>query len=341
MVDSGPENRRCPNRYCNQTDCTEFSTCRYCGTAYDTVAHELLEEQSSADGSRPTSAGSSMDLIKLAAISFTLIVVVALQYVMTQPPPGWQTTLAHVSQINGYFVDNTGLKATLNSMNRRNTLLVHSTVTYKFDVGGKQYQHTMRSFYLSFRWKALDPSQYNSLYIYYDPSDPDRSTAPSVGREFTQMTAMNYVVAAIAAALGFVIFPAMDASIGVRAPGVGDRIINMSAASWALCGFIVLYLAFMMSVDNFRVLLPHPVQDIKEASETLGKDASNYDALMKRAEAYQVGFNSSRAIADYTSAIAIRSGSAEAYQKRADVYEAMGDMDNARKDRETAARLNH
>jgi len=80
---------------------------------------------------------------------------------------------------------------------------------------------------------------------------------------------------------------------------------------------------------------------IKKETAVLATDPRNYDALVQRADAYWTQFQMNQALADYTAAISLRPQSPDAYEKRATSYEAMGNYDLAKKDRDTAKSLAH
>ena len=80
-------------------------------------------------------------------------------------------------------------------------------------------------------------------------------------------------------------------------------------------------------------------QDIQSASATLASDPKNYDAYIKRGDAYWTKTLMNDALTDYTSAIAINPNGADAYDKRANIYDAMTSYDLAKKDRDKAASL--
>ncbi|HEY9790729.1 MAG TPA: hypothetical protein V6D22_10045 [Candidatus Obscuribacterales bacterium] len=78
---------------------------------------------------------------------------------------------------------------------------------------------------------------------------------------------------------------------------------------------------------------------IRQESAFLETNPNNYDAYMKRGYAYYTMFNSDKALADYTSAIALKPYLAEPYKQRAIVEYSLGQNDLAKQDEATASRL--
>ena len=80
---------------------------------------------------------------------------------------------------------------------------------------------------------------------------------------------------------------------------------------------------------------------LRTSADALKKNPADYDALMKRGDAYITMFQANLAVGDFTAAIALRPKSADAYLKRAAAYEALGEQALAQKDRDTANSLGH
>jgi len=78
---------------------------------------------------------------------------------------------------------------------------------------------------------------------------------------------------------------------------------------------------------------------IEKENAAIAVHGSNYDDLIKRADAYWTQLKTPQAIADYTAALSLRPRSREAYEKRAIAYDAMGNYDLAKQDRTAAADL--
>jgi multidrug transporter EmrE-like cation transporter len=79
--------------------------------------------------------------------------------------------------------------------------------------------------------------------------------------------------------------------------------------------------------------------DIRRDTSAVHANASDFDALVRRGDAYWASFDCKHAVDDYTNALKLRPDAAEVYRKRATVEEAMMHSDEAAKDWEMAKRL--
>jgi hypothetical protein len=82
-------------------------------------------------------------------------------------------------------------------------------------------------------------------------------------------------------------------------------------------------------------------QTITDSNAALQANPKDFDALVKRGDAYMVVFRTDKAVEDYTAAIALRPKSAELYRKRAAAYDALSNADGAKQDIEAAKALEH
>lgn len=80
-------------------------------------------------------------------------------------------------------------------------------------------------------------------------------------------------------------------------------------------------------------------QTIEQSTEELKKNPSNYAALVARGDGYWTEGMMPQALSDYTGAINAHPDIPEAYEKRALIYDAMGEYGKSKKDRDTAADL--
>jgi tetratricopeptide (TPR) repeat protein len=109
-------------------------------------------------------------------------------------------------------------------------------------------------------------------------------------------------------------------------------------------GFFLFYLVAKVALNMWtgtaiRGTVGDAKTTIRQETALLDSNPNNYDAYMKRGYAYYTMFNSDRAVADYTSAIALKPYLAEPYKKRAMVEYALGQNDQAQKDEATASHL--
>jgi hypothetical protein len=85
-----------------------------------------------------------------------------------------------------------------------------------------------------------------------------------------------------------------------------------------------------------KKVLDSAQETVAKETQVLATDGRNYDALIQRGDAYWTLLKGELAIADYTSAIAVRPQSPETYEKRAIVYDSVGKTDLAQNDRDAA-----
>jgi Tfp pilus assembly protein PilF len=78
---------------------------------------------------------------------------------------------------------------------------------------------------------------------------------------------------------------------------------------------------------------------ITNNSNVLTSDPTNYNALVSRGDAHYTRMEMGAALTDYDSAISVNPKDAEAYEKRAIIYDAMGNYPLAAKDRDNASNL--
>lgn len=112
--------------------------------------------------------------------------------------------------------------------------------------------------------------------------------------------------------------------------------------------FIVLLFCcvFLKPIRNLAVrLATHAVitdsaGTISSATRELQANPSDYNALLKRADAESVLFRSDKALADCNAAINLRPNDRQGYLARAHVYESLGQMDQAANDQTRANALN-
>jgi len=78
---------------------------------------------------------------------------------------------------------------------------------------------------------------------------------------------------------------------------------------------------------------------IKTETDVLSADPQNYDALIKRGDAYWATEETKLAFDDYSSAIKANPALPIAYEKRAIMYDAMSNFESAKQDRQTAKSL--
>ncbi len=83
-------------------------------------------------------------------------------------------------------------------------------------------------------------------------------------------------------------------------------------------------------------VLANASDDINSATFAIGRNPKDYGAYLKRGDGYWTKSMMNEALTDYTSAIAISPMSPDAYDKRAIIYDALGQSDQANKDRESA-----
>jgi tetratricopeptide (TPR) repeat protein len=104
---------------------------------------------------------------------------------------------------------------------------------------------------------------------------------------------------------------------------------------------VVLVIAPIFSVARnsiVRYMVNQNASIIEETGRTLKQDPSNLDAHLRRAKALAALFLYWDAANEYGKAIQLRP-SAELYNKRAEMYEYAGGGDQAKQDREMAAKL--
>ncbi len=85
-----------------------------------------------------------------------------------------------------------------------------------------------------------------------------------------------------------------------------------------------------------KKVLDSAQETVTKETQVLATDGRNYDALIQRGDAYWALLKGESAIADYTTAIAVRPQSPEIYEKRAIVYDSVGKTDLAQSDRDAA-----
>jgi tetratricopeptide (TPR) repeat protein len=81
-------------------------------------------------------------------------------------------------------------------------------------------------------------------------------------------------------------------------------------------------------------------QSIETQTKILEKNPGDYAALVARGDSYWTKGLLPQALTDYSSAINADPNILSAYEKRALIYDAMGNYDRSKQDRETAAKLN-
>lgn len=80
-------------------------------------------------------------------------------------------------------------------------------------------------------------------------------------------------------------------------------------------------------------------ETIETQTKVLEKNPADYEALVSRGDAYWTEGMMSQAFVDYSSAINANPNIPAAYEKRAIIFDAKGEYDHAKKDRDTAADL--
>ena len=83
-------------------------------------------------------------------------------------------------------------------------------------------------------------------------------------------------------------------------------------------------------------MLESAARTIKASNETLEQHPEDYAALVARGDGYWTEGVMAQALIDYSSAVNARPDIPEAYEKRALIYDAMGEYDKSKKDRDTA-----
>jgi tetratricopeptide (TPR) repeat protein len=78
-------------------------------------------------------------------------------------------------------------------------------------------------------------------------------------------------------------------------------------------------------------------RNVNNQSEILKNDPSNYGALISRADAHYTRLEMEQAMKDYSAAIAVAPGRREGYEKRAIIYDAMGNYKLSEQDRQVAS----
>jgi tetratricopeptide (TPR) repeat protein len=81
-------------------------------------------------------------------------------------------------------------------------------------------------------------------------------------------------------------------------------------------------------------------KSIEAQTKILEKNPGDYGALVARGDGYWTEGLMPQALTDYSSAINADPDIPSAYEKRALIYDAMGNYDRSKQDRETAAKLN-
>jgi tetratricopeptide (TPR) repeat protein len=80
-------------------------------------------------------------------------------------------------------------------------------------------------------------------------------------------------------------------------------------------------------------------EDLKTANTALQQNSQDYDAYLKRGDAYWTKFMLDPAIADYSTAIALHPERSDAYDKRANVYDMQKRFGEAQSDRKRSKEL--
>jgi hypothetical protein len=136
-----------------------------------------------------------------------------------------------------------------------------------------------------------------------------------------------------------------DAAVPSRGGGFDIGQFMGSKAGIGVVIFLILVIGRPLGNAIQRTLIRHTINDnsqaITDANSALQANPNDFDAHVKRADAYMVIFRADKAIEDYSAALAARPNSAAVLRKRAAAYDAMSDGGDSKRDIEAAKALEH
>jgi tetratricopeptide (TPR) repeat protein len=147
---------------------------------------------------------------------------------------------------------------------------------------------------------------------------------------------VNVPIQSVLVVFGIVsILCAVYVSQSLKTTSTGPKMI------WGAHGEVPAIPAAIITFFGSRVI-NDASQSIEKQNEILEKNPGDYGALVARGDGYWTKGMMPQALTDYSSAINADPDIPRAYEKRALIYDAMGNYDRSKTDRETAEKLkNH
>ncbi len=184
---------------CKQKDITDFSTCRYCGTAY---------KVSEAIHQRNVETVRSTDW-KIVLICLFWLIPVGWQFLSTRP---WFSTATATATIRS--IDYMARPRSYSY--RRNRSLVDSvSIKYQYSAkNGETRERCMQTPLLPVKAipvEAFGIKENSSVTVYYDPNGSGQSVCPQIGDGLTLLLAVEYGISILFVGLVMSAFEGMTA----------------------------------------------------------------------------------------------------------------------------------
>lgn len=276
---------------------------------------------------------------KAIYIALLWIIPVLFQLWQSNPPSDWKRKDANI------LSSQSAVSKPISRSTRRRTFIDAAEIEYEFSVDGKSYRKNKTSPICLIACvpdlAAQGIRANESIEIFYDPKNPDKSECPKAEIAFTTILFWNYGIAIFLVGIVGLTFEGMNA---LKPDAPESRLekgwLSVTVATLIFVGLwlVPLIPVIINKATSSKLSSLEALDDYHHALTT---NSNDYEAYMKKANAENSMLKTTEAIGDYTQAIRIRPDSPEPYRKRAELYDRTFHADLAQKDREKAESLSH